>query len=94
MNKELILALDALEKENGISKEVMLDAIEKSLMNEYKAKMRIEESRFALIACTIANCNRSRGSKPYSIEDFMSKGTVKKKTADELYQTMRQALTK
>ena len=38
MNKELILALDALEKENGISKEIMLDSIEKSLMDEYKAE--------------------------------------------------------
>lgn len=31
MNKDLILAIEALEKENGISKEVMFDAIEKSL---------------------------------------------------------------
>ena len=29
MSKELITALNALEKENGISKEVMLDTIEK-----------------------------------------------------------------
>lgn len=36
MSKELILALDALEKENGISKEVMLDTIEKSLREEFK----------------------------------------------------------
>ena len=33
MNKELIL-----EKENGIDKEIMFDAIEKSLMDEYKAE--------------------------------------------------------
>ena len=32
MNKELIMALDALEKENGIDKEIMFAAIEKSLM--------------------------------------------------------------
>lgn len=38
MNKELILAIGALEKENGISKEIMFDAIEKSLMDEYKAE--------------------------------------------------------
>ena len=38
MSKELITALNALEKENGISKEVMFDAIEKSLMDEYKAE--------------------------------------------------------
>ena len=38
MNKELIMALDALEKENGIDKEIMLAAIEKSLMDEYKAE--------------------------------------------------------
>ena len=36
MNKELILAIEALEKENGIDKEIMFDAIEKSLMDEYK----------------------------------------------------------
>ena len=28
MNKELILAIEALEKENGIDKEIMFDAIE------------------------------------------------------------------
>lgn len=38
MNKELILAVEALEKENGIDKEIMFDAIEKSLMDEYKAE--------------------------------------------------------
>lgn len=38
MNKELILAIEALEKENGINKEIMFDAIEKSLMDEYKAE--------------------------------------------------------
>lgn len=36
MNKELILALEALEKENGISKDIMLDTIEKSLREEFK----------------------------------------------------------
>ena len=38
MNKELILAIEALEKENGLDKEIMFDAIEKSLMDEYKAE--------------------------------------------------------
>ena len=38
MNKELILAIEALEKENGIDKEIMFDAIEKSVMDEYKAE--------------------------------------------------------
>lgn len=38
MNKELILAIESLEKENGIDKEIMFDAIEKSLMDEYKAE--------------------------------------------------------
>ena len=38
MNKELILAIEALEKENGIDKEIMFDAIEKSLMDEYEAE--------------------------------------------------------
>lgn len=36
MSKELIAALDALEKENGISKEVMFEAIEKFTDGEYK----------------------------------------------------------
>ena len=38
MNKELILAIEALEKEYGIDKEIMFDSIEKSLMDEYKAE--------------------------------------------------------
>lgn len=37
MNKELIEALNVLEKEKDISKEVLLDAIENSLMTAYKA---------------------------------------------------------
>jgi len=49
MNKELIAALDALEKENGISKEVMFDAIEKSLMDEYKTQFNtVENGRVVL----------------------------------------------
>lgn len=36
MNKELIEALDVLEKEKDISKEVMLEAIETSLITAYK----------------------------------------------------------
>ena len=36
MNKELIEALNVLEKEKDISKEVMLDAIENSLITAYK----------------------------------------------------------
>lgn len=49
MNKELILALEALEKENGISKEVMFDAIEKSLMDEYKTQFNtVENGRVVL----------------------------------------------
>ena len=49
MNKELIAALDLLEKENGISKEVMFDAIEKSLMDEYKTQFNtVENGRVVL----------------------------------------------
>jgi N utilization substance protein A len=40
MNKELILALEALEKENGISKDVMLDTIEKSLKDEFRSQFK------------------------------------------------------
>ena len=42
MNKDLILAIEALEKENGISKEIMFDAIEKSLMDEYKPYLPLQ----------------------------------------------------
>ena len=57
MNKDLILAIEALEKENGISKEVMFDAIEKSLMDEYKIKVtRQAKEHLALIR------NNTRGS--------------------------------
>ncbi len=38
MNKELISALEALEKEKGISKETMFDTIEKALLEEVKAQ--------------------------------------------------------
>ena len=49
MNKELITALNLLEKENGISKEVMFDAIEKSLMDEYKTQFNtVENGRVVL----------------------------------------------
>ena len=49
MNKELIAALDLLEKENGISREVMFDAIEKSLMDEYKTQFNtVENGRVVL----------------------------------------------
>ena len=36
MNKELIEALNVLEKEKDISKEVILEAIENSLLTAYK----------------------------------------------------------
>lgn len=49
MNKELILALDALEKENGISKEIMFDAIEKSLLDEYKHQFNTTENARILL---------------------------------------------
>lgn len=49
MNKELILAIEALEKENGIDKEIMFDAIEKSLMDEYKAEFdKVDNGRVVL----------------------------------------------
>lgn len=36
MNKELVEALDALEKEKGIKKEVVVDALEAALVSAYK----------------------------------------------------------
>ena len=36
MNKELIEAINLLEKENNISKDVLLEAIENSLLTAYK----------------------------------------------------------
>ena len=39
MNKELILAIEASEKENGIDKEIMFDAIEKSLMDDIRLNL-------------------------------------------------------
>ncbi len=38
MNSELLTALDALEKETGISKEIMFDTIENALFEEYKTQ--------------------------------------------------------
>ena len=54
MSKELITALNALEKENGISKEVMLDTIEKSLKDEFKNQFNtIENCEVVLDRITI-----------------------------------------
>ena len=40
MNKELIEAINLLEKENNISKDVLLEAIENSLLTAYKNNYR------------------------------------------------------
>lgn len=49
MSKELVAALDELERVNGISKEVMFDAIEKSLFDEYKNQFNtVENARVTL----------------------------------------------
>lgn len=45
MNSELILALDLLEKEKGIKKEVILDAIKVSLETAYKKNFTKEENK-------------------------------------------------
>lgn len=44
MNKELLAALEALEKEKGISKEVMFDTIEKALLEEVKTTYEISDN--------------------------------------------------
>ena len=36
MNKEFILAVEELEKEKGISKDALIDAIESALVSAYK----------------------------------------------------------
>ena len=42
-NKELILALDELEKEKGIKKEYLLESIETALVTAYKRNYDCEE---------------------------------------------------
>ncbi len=43
-----------------------------------------DDLRSALIASTIANCNRGRGSKPYSLSDFMLRfGNTESKTVED-----------
>lgn len=54
MNKELLDALDVLEKEKEISKEVMLEAIENSLVTAYK-------NHFGKADNVTVNVNRSTG---------------------------------
>lgn len=44
MNKELISALDALEKEKGINKETMFDTIEKALLEEVKTQYDLNDN--------------------------------------------------
>ena len=63
MNKELIEAINLLEKENNISKDVLLEAIENSLLTAYKnnygradnVKVNInrETGDFSIVAVTI-----------------------------------------
>ena len=44
MNKELLAALEALEKEKGISKEVMFETIEKALLEEVRTQYEIADN--------------------------------------------------
>ena len=46
MNKALIMALDALDKENGIDKEILFAAIEKSIMDKCQGEFdKVENGR-------------------------------------------------
>ena len=40
MNREFINAIDDLVKEKGISKDVLIEAIESALVSAYKKKLR------------------------------------------------------
>ena len=44
MNKELMAALEALEKEKGISRETMFDTIESALLEEVKAQYAVSDN--------------------------------------------------
>ena len=56
-NKELILALEALEKEKGIKKEYLLESIETALVTAYKKNFDSEENvKVAMDKSTGATC--------------------------------------
>lgn len=40
MNHEFMEALDELEKDRGIDKEILIDTIEQALLTAYKKKLR------------------------------------------------------
>ena len=43
-NKELILAIDELEKEKGIKKEYLMESIESALLTAYKRNFNLQEN--------------------------------------------------
>jgi len=45
----------------------------RKLIKHYKQKLRIDESRYALVCATIANCNRRKGTRAFKVKDFMAK---------------------
>lgn len=47
-NSELILALDMIEKEKGISKEIMLDTIQSSLITAYKNQYKDDNAKVTI----------------------------------------------
>jgi len=51
------------------------------LQEQYKIRQRIESSRPALICATLANINRSKGTKAFTVEDFM--GNEKRRMTSE-----------
>ena len=44
-NKELIIALDELEKEKGIKKEYLMEAIDSALITAYKRKLKMKKHK-------------------------------------------------
>ena len=75
MNKELIEAINLLEKENNISKDVLLEAIENSLLTAYKNNYDTTSHLYDIYFkenSEAADATRIRDEKMEALNDFLS----------------------
>ena len=73
MNADFIIALDQIEKEKGISKDIIIEAVENALVNAYKKNFGAFNNVRVLI-------DRSNGD----IKVYTSKTVVNKREIDLL----------
>ena len=81
MNKEFIEAIDALEKEKGISKDILIEAIESALVSAYKKNYGTSQN-------VRVNINREEGD----IDVFMRKDVVEEPEDDMIEISLEDSL--